>query len=104
MEGDRQLHHALDVPTEVLGWTVAWPVPRQRAPHVLENFMSVEEMDAVEEVETPAELIVLVGWQGHNPAELHGALYRVRGLAAANPTSTPRLNLRSCLCGQQCLK
>jgi hypothetical protein len=93
MEGDRQLHHALDVPTEILGWTVAWPVPRQGAPHVLENFVSVEEMDAVEEVETPAELIVLVRWQRHNPAELHGALYRIRGARRRESNSTPRLNL-----------
>ena len=57
MKGDRQLNHALQVAAH-------GPVARQRAPDVFENFMRVEKVGAVEQIETSVELC-LVGQRGH---------------------------------------
>ena len=58
MKGDCQLNHALQVPAQ-------GPVARQRAPDVFENFMRVEKVGAVEQIETSVELC-LVGQRGHS--------------------------------------
>ena len=57
MKSDRQLNHTLEMPAHR-------PVAGQRAPNVLENFMSVEKAATVEEVETCVEVPVMRR-QGH---------------------------------------
>lgn len=58
MKGDRELHHSLDVAAQMLPrGAVSMSVSRQVAPHVLENFVSVKEVSAVEQIETRAEII-----------------------------------------------
>jgi hypothetical protein len=52
MEGDSQLNHTLDVQTEM---PTQGLVARQRAPDVFEGFMSVEEMGAVEQIDTSSK-------------------------------------------------
>jgi hypothetical protein len=65
MKGNRQLNHPLDMQTEMPArGLVAGHSARYRAPDVFENFMSVEEVGAVEQIEAPVELLV-VGWHGH---------------------------------------
>ena len=62
MKSDRQLNHALQMPTQ-------GPVARQRTPDVFENFMSVEKMGSVEQIETSSEIpgIVRHGHSGLGP-------------------------------------
>ena len=57
MKSDRQLNHALQVPAQ-------GPVARQRAPDVFENFVRVEKVGAIEQIETSVELC-LVEQRGH---------------------------------------
>jgi hypothetical protein len=58
VKSDRQLNHALHMPAQR-------PVARQRAPDVFENFMRVEKVAAIEQIETSVELC-LVGQRGHS--------------------------------------
>ena len=62
MKSDRQLNHTLEVqaerPTQGAG-----PIARNRAPHVFENFMRVEELGTVEQTDTAVNLCIV---------ELHG--------------------------------
>jgi hypothetical protein len=53
MKGDRQLNQTLQVQMET---PARWPVARQGAPDVFENFMSVEKLGAVKQIETSLEL------------------------------------------------
>ena len=52
MESDGQLNQTLDVEPEM---PTQGPVARQRAPNVFESFMSVEEMGAVEQIDTSSK-------------------------------------------------
>jgi hypothetical protein len=52
MKSDRQLNHPLEMPTR-------GSVAGQRAPDVFENFMSVEKVGAVEQVEASVEVLVV---------------------------------------------
>src|SRR6266849_703119 len=63
MKGDRQLNQTLEVQTEMAG---ARAIARYRAPDVFENFMSVEEVGVVEQVDTSVDLCVVVrhGYNG----------------------------------------
>jgi hypothetical protein len=58
MESDRQLNHTLEVqaerPTQGAG-----PIARDRAPHVFESFMRVEEPGAVEQTDTAVDLCIV---------------------------------------------
>src|ERR1700677_133396 len=79
VEGYRQLHHALDVTAKVLlRGAAARPVLRQGTPHVLENFVSVEKVSAVEEIDPPGEVVlifILGGKQRHNRLSFTATLH-----------------------------
>jgi hypothetical protein len=62
MKSDRQLNHALDMQPEM---PTRGEVARQRTPDVFENFMRVEKVGAVEQIETSVELR-FVGQRGHS--------------------------------------
>ena len=56
----------------------ARPVLRQGTPHVLENFVSVEKVSAVEEIDPPAEVVLIVilgGKQRHNRLSFAATLH-----------------------------
>ena len=62
MKGDCQLNHTLHVAAQ-------GPVARQRTPDIFENFVGVEKMGSVEQIETSAEVpgIVRHGHSGLGP-------------------------------------
>ena len=72
MKSHRHLNQTLDVATQVSTSRVAARsfsiqlCSIQSPPNILKNLMRVEEMGAVEQLDSPAEFIVLVGRQGHN--------------------------------------
>jgi hypothetical protein len=58
VEGDRELHHPLDVVAEMLPrGATARLVSRQAAPYVIENLMSLKKVGAIEQMEAPVEAI-----------------------------------------------
>jgi len=59
---------------------VARPIARYRAPDVFENFMSVEEVGVVEQVDTSVDLCVV---------ERHG----FNGLASTDCTTCPTISM-----------
>jgi hypothetical protein len=74
MEGDCQLNQTLHVQTAV---AIRRAVARQRAPDVLQNFVSVEEMGSVEKIEASLEApMIKVKRNGHS--RLASADYVVR--------------------------
>ena len=64
MKGDCQLNHTLQVPAQGL-------VARQRTPDIFEDFVGVEKMGSVEQIETSAEVpgIVRHGHSGLGPGD-----------------------------------
>lgn len=54
MEGDCQLHHALDVNAQR---AARRRFARQRAPEVFQDFMGVEEVAAIEQIHAQLELV-----------------------------------------------
>ncbi len=57
MKSDRQLNQALEMQTKMPArGTDARPIARYRAPNVFENLMRVEEVSAVEQIDTSVQV------------------------------------------------